>query len=145
MQLQAHRGRMIGDIEVLPLWDGPLPSTLDKIPDPLHRAEAEKLVAKAGPEALMMEVYAFLLKIGGRYSLIDTGAGELMPPDLGKLPAALRAAGVAPVQIERIFMTHVHRDHYGGLADAKGTTAAFPNAETHPAREGGGLLARQPA
>jgi glyoxylase-like metal-dependent hydrolase (beta-lactamase superfamily II) len=131
MQLQASRarGRTIGDIEITPLWDGPLPTGFDKIPDPAHRAEAEALVAKAGPGALVMEVYAFLLKIGDRYAIIDTGAGELMPPDLGKLPSALRTLGVIPAQIEKIFMTHLHRDHYGGLADAEGKAASFPNAE----------------
>src|SRR3954452_11053334 len=28
-------------------WDGPLPSSLGKIPDPRHRAEAETLIARA--------------------------------------------------------------------------------------------------
>jgi glyoxylase-like metal-dependent hydrolase (beta-lactamase superfamily II) len=40
---------------------------------------------------------------------------------LGKLP-------VAPQQIDYIFMTHVHRDHYGGLID-DANAAAFQNAE----------------
>jgi glyoxylase-like metal-dependent hydrolase (beta-lactamase superfamily II) len=128
MQQQASRGRMIGAIEVTPLWDGPLPSSLGKIPDPLHRAEAEKLIAKAGADALTMEVYGFLLRLGDRLALIDSGAGRLMPPDLGKLLDALGALGVAPDQIQHIFMTHVHRDHYGGLTDGEGK-AAFPNAE----------------
>jgi glyoxylase-like metal-dependent hydrolase (beta-lactamase superfamily II) len=128
MQLQAGRGRMIGTIEVTPLWDGPLPSSLGKIPDPQHRAEAEKLIAKAGPNALTMEVYGFLLKRGDRFALIDTGAGRLMSADLGKLTDSLRALSVTPERIEQIFMTHVHRDHYGGLTDGEGR-AVFPNAE----------------
>jgi glyoxylase-like metal-dependent hydrolase (beta-lactamase superfamily II) len=128
MQFQASRGRMIGDIEVTPLWDGPLPTSLEKIPDPLHRAEAEKLIATAGPDALTMNVYCFLLKRGGRFALIDAGAGRLVNPQLGQLPAALKALGVAPQQIDYIFMTHVHRDHYGGLVD-DADAAAFPNAE----------------
>jgi glyoxylase-like metal-dependent hydrolase (beta-lactamase superfamily II) len=128
MEFQASRGRMIGDIEVTPLWDGPLPTSLEKIPDPLHRAEAEKLIATAGPDALTMNVYCFLLKRGGRFALIDAGAGRLVNPELGQLPAALKALGVAPQQIDYIFMTHVHRDHYGGLVD-DADAAAFPNAE----------------
>lgn len=75
-----------------------------------------------------MNVYGFLLKLGGRLALIDTGAGRLMSAALGKLAAALNAQGVAPQQIDTIFMTHVHRDHFGGLVDAEGN-AAFPNAE----------------
>jgi len=128
MQPQASRGLTIGAIEVTPLWDGPLPSSLEKIPDPLHRAEAETLIARAGADALTMNVYGFLLRLGDRLALIDTGAGRLMSPALGKLAGALNAQGVAPQQIETIFITHVHRDHFGGLVNDAGA-AAFPNAE----------------
>jgi glyoxylase-like metal-dependent hydrolase (beta-lactamase superfamily II) len=125
---QTKRSRTVGAIEVTPLWDGPLPSSLDKVPDPRHRAEAEALIAKAGPDALGMNVYGFLLRLGSRWALIDTGAGRLMYDTLGKLAAALDARGVTPGEIEAIFLTHVHRDHYGGLVHADGTVA-FPNAE----------------
>ena len=125
---QASRSRMIGAVEVTPLWDGPLPSTLEKIPDAGHRAEADKLLARAGPDALIMNVYGFLLRLGDRHALIDTGAGRLMSAELGRLDAALRAQGVAPEQIDYVFMTHVHRDHFGGLVDEAGQ-AAFPNAQ----------------
>jgi glyoxylase-like metal-dependent hydrolase (beta-lactamase superfamily II) len=125
---QTKRSRMVGAIEVTPLWDGPLPSSLDKVPDPRHRAEAEALIAKAGADALGMNVYGFLLRLGTRWALIDTGAGRLMYDTLGKLGAALNARGITPAQIETIFLTHVHRDHYGGLVDAGGAVV-FPNAE----------------
>ena len=128
MPPQASREHMIGAIEVTPLWDGPLPSSLEKIPDPQHRAEAETLLAKAGTDALTMNVYGFLLQLGDRLALIDAGAGRLMSPALGKLAAALNTHGVAPQQIEHIFLTHVHRDHFGGLIGDDGK-AAFPNAE----------------
>ena len=128
MKLQASRPHMVGAIEVTPLWDGPLASSLGQIPDPAHRLEAERLLATAPPDALIMNVYGFLLKLGDSFALIDTGAGRLVNSDLGKLPVALRASGVTPERIEHIFMTHVARDHYGGLADDQGK-AAFPNAE----------------
>jgi glyoxylase-like metal-dependent hydrolase (beta-lactamase superfamily II) len=125
---QPSRARMIGDIEVTPLWDGPLPSSLEKIPDAAHRTEAATLLAKAGPDALSMNVYGFLLRLGDRLALIDTGAGKLMSAELGRLGSALQVQGVAPQRIGTIFMTHVHRDHFGGLIDADGK-AAFPGAE----------------
>ena len=128
--MNPHAGHhyRIGEIEVTPLWDGPLASSLDKIIDPAHRSEAEQLIAKSPPNALTMEVYGYLLRIGDKLALIDTGAGRQMSADLGKLTGALRENGVAPEQIGHIFLTHMHRDHFGGLVDENGH-AVFPNAE----------------
>lgn len=126
--LHAARGYMVGSLEVVPLWDGPLPTSLSKIPDPEHRAQAEALLARVDRDALVLDVYAFLVRSGDRFALIDTGSGRLGNPQLGKLPQALAAAGVTRNEIGTIFMTHAHRDHYGGLVD-DGGSAAFPNAE----------------
>lgn len=120
--------RRVGAVEVTPLWDGPLPSSLEKIPDPQHRAEAERLIAKVGAQALTMNVYGFLLRLGGSLSLIDAGAGRMANPGLGRLAAALAAQGIASAEITTVFVTHMHRDHFGGLITADGK-AAFPNAE----------------
>ena len=67
---------------------------------------------------------AFLLDTHGKKALIDTGRG-------GDLQAGLKAAGVAPGEIEAVLLTHSHADHVGGLLAADGKTAAFPNATVH--------------
>ncbi len=123
----GHRYR-IGDIEVTPLWDGPLDSSLDKILDPAHRREAEQLLAKAPAGAMTMDVYGYLLRIGDQLALIDTGAGRQMSANLGKLTTALGDNGVTPGQIGHVFLTHLHRDHFGGLIDER-DRAVFPNAQ----------------
>lgn len=127
--IQANPAVRVGDIEVVALFDGTLDSSLDKIPDPRQRARAAALIGAAEGTPLVLEVYAFLVKLGGdRLALVDAGAGGLMGPRLGHLGTALRAAGVAPRDIAHIFLTHLHRDHFGGLIDPDGE-AAFPNAE----------------
>jgi glyoxylase-like metal-dependent hydrolase (beta-lactamase superfamily II) len=132
MHGHESRGHTIGAFEVVPLWDGPLPTSLAKIPDPSHRAQAEALIATARPDVMTLDVFAFLLRWRGhdgeRLALIDTGSGRLGNPKLGQLPQALAANGVTPAQIGTIFMTHAHRDHFGGLIDDAGQ-AAFPNAD----------------
>jgi len=117
---------MHGHIEVIPLLDGPLPSSLDKIPDPAHRAEAEQLIAKVGSGVLVMPVYAFLLRFDDKLVLIDSGSGKLGYDTLGRVFERLKDANVRPDEITDILMTHLHRDHYGGLV--RENSAAFARA-----------------
>lgn len=117
---------MHGNIEVIPLLDGPLPSSLDKIPDPAHRAEAEKLIAKVGSDVMVMPVYAFLLRFDDKLVLIDSGSGKLGYDTLGRVSERLAEANVRPDEVTDILMTHLHRDHYGGLV--RENSAAFPSA-----------------
>src|SRR5260370_25963311 len=58
--------------------------------------------------------------------MIDAGSYELVGPTAGKLPQALRAAGVPPENITDVFVTHIHPDHTGGLMN--GNTKVFQNA-----------------
>jgi glyoxylase-like metal-dependent hydrolase (beta-lactamase superfamily II) len=71
-------------------------------------------------------INAFLVNTGTQLVLIDTGAGALYGDCCGKLLANLRAAGYAPEQVDVVLLTHLHKDHVGGVnADGK---PAFPNA-----------------
>ncbi len=119
--------RTIGDIEVTPISDGILQTSLDVVLK-LDRAEKESLSGKKIGDPVHMSVNAFLLKMKGSYALVDVGSGNTMGPTLGRVPESLRAAGVAPDQIGTIFLTHLHPDHSNGLVDDAGH-AVFPNAE----------------
>lgn len=63
-------------------------------------------------------------------TLVNTGA-ELVLFDAGLAPegitGALAAAGVAPDQVTRVVLTHMHPDHIGGLMT--GGAPTFPNAQ----------------
>jgi len=58
--------------------------------------------------------------------LIDTGTGDATSPP-GLLLDRLRAAGLAPTEIDVVILSHADFDHIGGAADASGKVA-FPNA-----------------
>jgi glyoxylase-like metal-dependent hydrolase (beta-lactamase superfamily II) len=119
------QAKTIGEIEVTTLSDGVLTAPLNVVLG-MDKAEAERLAGRK--ETVTISVNAFLLKVGGKWALIDTGSGNTMGPTLGKLPANLRAHGVAPETIETIFLTHLHPDHSNGLVDGAGA-AIYPNAE----------------
>jgi len=119
--------RTIGDIEVTPISDGVLQTSLDVVLK-LDRAEKESLSGKKVGDPVHMSVNTFLLKMKGSYALVDAGSGNTMGPTLGRVPESLRTAGVTPDQIGTIFLTHLHPDHSNGLVDDAGQ-AVFPNAE----------------
>jgi glyoxylase-like metal-dependent hydrolase (beta-lactamase superfamily II) len=121
---QTHQ---IGDIEVTALSDGLLTTSLDVVLG-MDRDEKERIAGIKVTDPVRISVNAFLLKLGEKYALIDTGSGNTMGPTLGKLPEHLRALGVAPEQIGTIFLTHLHSDHSNGLVDDAGRPH-YPNAE----------------
>lgn len=70
--------------------------------------------------------WGLLIDTGRQRVLADTGAGNLVP-GTGQLIPNLRAAGIAPTQIDIVVLTHAHLDHTGGIVDAQGKLA-FSNA-----------------
>ena len=93
----------------------------------LMGADAEQK-AKYFPDGKMEgNVLAFLVKIKGREILFDAGL-----PD-GRIAAELKKNGRTAGDVKTILLTHLHRDHYGGLVDASGK-AAFPNAAVYVSR-----------
>lgn len=117
----------LGQIEVVALNDGMFeaPIAFFAINAP-EAALAEHLAsAGAAPDGMVtISIQPLLVETDGQRVLLDTGIGPGMQ---GQLMASLEAAGVAPGDIETVFISHLHADHIGGLLDASGAPA-FPNA-----------------
>jgi glyoxylase-like metal-dependent hydrolase (beta-lactamase superfamily II) len=67
-----------------------------------------------------------VIDTGEHKVLVDTGAGGSLP-GTGELIPNMRAAGIAPDEIDAVILTHAHADHAGGNVDREGVPA-FPNA-----------------
>lgn len=120
---------MLGDFEVTVISDGVVDLPVDKLlSEPAAQTDAVLKKSFLG-SPLEVSVNAFLINTGSRLVLVDTGAGALFGPTLGKLVANLHAAGYAPEQVDDILLTHMHPDHVGGLI-ANGQRV-FPNAVIH--------------
>ncbi|HEX7686380.1 MAG TPA: MBL fold metallo-hydrolase [Burkholderiaceae bacterium] len=128
-QLPGAYRVQVGDFEVTTLSDGTAMLPVDKLLDqPAARTDAA-LRKRFLAAPVEMSFNAYLVNTGTRLVLVDTGAGAFFGPTLGRLVQALRAAGVAPEQVDDVLVTHMHPDHVGGLvADGK---AVFPNAVVH--------------
>lgn len=118
---------MLGDFEVTALSDGTLELPMEKLLTNTTPAKVLAALAKAYQRSPVEgSVNSYLINTGTKLVLIDTGAGSLFGPTLGKMIGNLKAAGYKPEQVDEIYITHMHPDHVGNLA--AGGKAVFPNA-----------------
>ena len=126
-QAPGYYRMMLGDTEITTLSDGTFPMEADKLLTDITPKQLDAALARSnlkGP--IETSVDAFLINTGSKLVLVDTGAGVLFGPTVGKLLGNLKASGYRPEQIDEIYITHMHGDHIGGLLlDGK---IAFPNA-----------------
>ncbi len=122
----GHR-RTIGDIEIIAVTDGLLPTDSDKAIG-LDSAECERLCGHRHGETFQISVNEYVVRTGDKTLLIDAGAGTRSYPGVGLLPDNLRRIGIAPETIDAVLLTHLHSDHMHGLVNAEGA-AIYPNAE----------------
>ncbi len=81
--------------------------------------------------SLLVEVQPFLVTVGDDILLFDTGLGFSNNNGELQLHANIRAAGFAPEQVTKVLMSHLHKDHAGGLlqrAAGGAVKPALPNA-----------------
>lgn len=118
---------MVGDFEVTAISDGTVDLPMDQLLMNTTKEQVEKAAAKAFLKLpVETSVNGFLVNTGSKLVLVDTGAGSLFGPTLGRLVANIKAAGYQPEQVDEIYITHMHPDHVGGLVtDGK---LNFPNA-----------------
>ncbi|WP_020203087.1 MULTISPECIES: MBL fold metallo-hydrolase [Cupriavidus] len=98
--------------------------------------EIDRLLADAylPTETIELDQNLLIVNTGRQLVLFDTGVGinaELGVKTFGKLTgralSSMRAAGIAPEQIDVIALTHAHPDHCWGLVDDDGNKL-YPNA-----------------
>jgi glyoxylase-like metal-dependent hydrolase (beta-lactamase superfamily II) len=123
----------LGGFDVIALSDGSHPFPVDSVMiDTSKEAVGAALAGDDLALPLQGSINAFLVNTGEKLVLIDTGAGALYGACCGRLLANLRLAGYAPEQVDEILLTHLHKDHVGGVLQAG--KIAFPNAVLRVAR-----------
>ncbi len=133
----------LGEFEVTAISDGTAPLPVDKFLTNTTAAKVEAALAKAYLKSPVETSFnAYLVNTGTKLVLIDTGAGTLFGPTLGKLVTNLKASGYKPEQIDEIYITHMHTDHIGSLV-ANGKLV-FPSAIVRAAKaEGDQFLSQE--
>jgi glyoxylase-like metal-dependent hydrolase (beta-lactamase superfamily II) len=136
----------VGDVEITAILDVdtsmPLTEVFDGSGDP-PPGGSESLAATYPDEftadSWRFRDHCFLVRIGTRLTLIDTGVG---PADSafgrwlgvsGTLPDELAALGVTPDDVDDVILTHVHSDHTGWntAPSSSGWVPRFSDARYH--------------
>lgn len=121
-----HRMKL-GRFEITALSDGEVLLPLVNLVGIEHREATASALKRDNAQVQPTSVNAFLIRMPGRLVRIDAGDPPGLRPGLGRLQENLRAAGHSTDQIDAVLLTHLHRDHVGGLSNAG--KASFPNAE----------------
>jgi glyoxylase-like metal-dependent hydrolase (beta-lactamase superfamily II) len=127
-QIPGVYHRRVGDIVVTAISDGFLDGTLEVLRN-ISQDEARQILTENFRPARRTAVNAFLIHSAGRLALIETGSGNYLQPTAGKVLTNIKAAGVAPTDIEAVLLTHMHPDHSAGLTDMATGKPNYPNAE----------------
>ena len=95
---------------------GPPPRGLPKLHPVARLSPRVVRVLGGNPGAFTLQgTNAYLIGTGHRRWLLDTGEGR--PAFAANLRSAMEREGVT--ELEGILLTHWHRDHVGGVADAR--------------------------
>lgn len=122
----------VGDLAATSLLDGGFdpPNDNQVFGVGLKPEDVAAVLAANGADKLQLFIEPLLVKTADHVMLFDAGAGGNFGPGSGKLLASMQEAGVDPASVTDIFISHVHGDHIGGLANAEGAPN-FPNATIH--------------
>lgn len=126
MQVSTHRMKL-GSFEVTTVLDGFIelpPAILQGDADTIRRAMDAGGLAAA---PIRTAVNCFLVNTGAKLVMIDCGGAKMLGPTAGRMPAALAQLGLAPEQVDEVYVTHMHGDHLHGSVTPEGGRL-FPNA-----------------
>lgn len=122
--------RRFGEITVTALSDGILERTHEMMRN-VPEDEANRFLAAGFRDRFLLSVNAFLIFNHSmeRLALVETGSGDYLGPDAGKLLGNINAVGINPDDIDTILLTHMHPDHSAGLTDMTTGQPNYRNAE----------------
>jgi glyoxylase-like metal-dependent hydrolase (beta-lactamase superfamily II) len=123
----------VGRVSILPVQDTPLSGSRSYMFPQVAEEQWQPWQHYFNPRGnLRLNIGSYIVRSEGRTLIIDTGLGdkgrEGYPPS--NLFANLKAAGVAPEEIDLVVITHLHIDHVGWntVRDGDGWAPAFPRA-----------------
>jgi glyoxylase-like metal-dependent hydrolase (beta-lactamase superfamily II) len=122
-------------MKIIPLSEGAFTIDKTKLFVPFEPGADDLQRMPAG--SLLVEVQPFVVITSEDVLLLDTGLGFEKEGEL-QIYRNLRNAGIEPAEVSKVLMSHLHKDHAGGVSkagSAGGRALAFPNAKYYIQRK----------
>jgi len=119
-------------MKVIPLSEGSF--TIDKTKMFVPFDEQNDVLNERPIGSLLVEIQPFLVITSKDVLLLDAGLGYTNRFGQLQIHENIRAAGYEPEQVTKVLMSHLHKDHAGGVGNpeagrfAGGHVLNFPNA-----------------
>ena len=124
----------VGNVEIVAVLDSsmvaPCSAMFPTVASDAWAPHSEHLTGDGSQ--LTLSISSFVVRGGGKTTLVDTGLGAKDRPFFGngRLLDALAELGIRPEDVDVVLATHIHVDHVGGHTTKKGDgyAPAFPRA-----------------
>ncbi len=117
-------------MKIIPLSEGSF--TIDKTKVFVPFDTSTEALNSRPTGSLLVEIQPFVIITNNDIILIDTGLGYNLPDGTSQLHTNLLNAGINPSQVTKVLMSHLHKDHAGGITTKNTVTGeqfiAFPYA-----------------
>jgi glyoxylase-like metal-dependent hydrolase (beta-lactamase superfamily II) len=117
-------------MQIIPLSEGSFSIDKSKVFVPFD--ETKDSVEKRAPGSLLVEVQPFAVVTAKDILLLDTGLGFTNKDGTLQLHQNLLDAGINPLDVTKVLLTHLHKDHAGGVCKEdkvlQHSFLSFPNA-----------------
>ena len=116
-------------MKVIPLSEGSF--TIDKTKQFVPFNTSTDDLQKRPVGSLLVEVQPFVVITSEDVLLLDTGLGFSTPEGVLQLHRNLMDKGINPAEITKVLLSHLHKDHAGGVSIEKNgkRELSFPNAK----------------
>jgi len=117
-------------MKIIPLSEGSF--TIDKSKQFVPFDESKDNLQKRPVGSLLVEVQPFVVVTSEDVLLLDAGLGFTNSDGTLQIHDNLMKAGINPSDVTKVLMTHLHKDHAGGVGieekDNRKNNLAFPSA-----------------
>lgn len=115
-------------MKIIPLSEGTF--TVDKTKKFLPFDNSKDLLQARSSGSLLVEIQPFAVITEKDVLLLDTGLGYADKNGNMQIHQNLLNAGIGPSEVTKVLLTHLHKDHAGGVTENRNhTRLSFPHAK----------------